>query len=184
MDLPSRWKCPGPNDLQKHLGAFTHWTLCGGHSLDLILGRKIRDHADIDIGVFRSDLTGCLNVFAKEQVFLCTPSGSDTRVPWTGGMVDPAVHDIWICDPDREHWLFQIMIFDDDTGHVFYRRDRRISWPKGSHSIPLGHLRVLNPLITFLYKANKPKIEDKEVTDLIALIEFAVDSRGLAPGYR
>ena len=37
----------------------------------------------------------------------------------------------------------------------------------------MDKVRVLNPLITFLYKTNKPKIAEKEVTDIMALIEAA-----------
>jgi hypothetical protein len=31
----------------------------------------------------------------------------------------------------------------------------------------MGDVRVLNPLITFLYKTNKTKIDEKEVTDIM-----------------
>jgi hypothetical protein len=63
------------------------------------------------------------------------------------------------------------MVFDDDTDRVYYRRDRRISWSKKSHAIKVDGIRVLNPLITFLFKANKPALEDKEIHDIVQLIE-------------
>ena len=31
------------------------WSLCGGWAVDAWLGRQTRDHADIDIAVFRDD---------------------------------------------------------------------------------------------------------------------------------
>jgi hypothetical protein len=62
------------------------------------------------------------------------------------------------------------MVFDDEGEKVIYRRDRRIWWSKDSHSLKIGDVRALNPLITFLYKANKTKMEEKEVTDIMALI--------------
>jgi hypothetical protein len=56
---------------------------------------------------------------------------------------------------------------------VIYRRDRRIRWHKRHHAIPVGGLRVLNPFVTFLFKANKAVMADKEVHDLIKLVETA-----------
>jgi len=173
MRMPSDWRPVALQELQRHLGGFTDWTLCGGCSLDLILGRQIRPHLDIDIGVFRSQLTACLRSIGKEQIFLCSPPGRQTA--WDGAAVNAAVHDIWVSDPLQEHWLLQIMVFDDEGEKVIYRRDRRICWSKKSHSFQIGDVRVLNPLITFLYKTNKTKIDEKEVTDIMALIEAASD---------
>jgi len=126
---------------------------------------------DIDIGVFRSQLTSCLRSIGKEQIFLCTAPGTQTA--WDGSAVNAAVHDIWVSDTLQEHWLLQIMVFDDEDEKVIYRRDRRIFWSKKSHSLNIGDVRVLNPLITFLYKTNKTKIDEKEITDIMALIEAA-----------
>ena len=65
------------------------------------------------------------------------------------------------------------MVFEDEGEKVIYRRDRRICWSKESHSFKIGDVRVLNPLITFLYKANKTKMNEKEVMDIMALIATA-----------
>ena len=175
MNVPIEWKPAAIHELQRHLGGFTDWTLCGGCSLDLIVGRKTRSHTDIDVGVFRSQLVTCLHAIGKDQVFLCRPVGS--RVLWDGSAIDPGVHDIWISDRDRKRWLMQIMVFEDDGDRVFYRRDPRISWPKWSHSSSIDGLEVLNPLITFLYKANKLKMDEKDVMDIITCIEGAVTRR-------
>jgi hypothetical protein len=35
--------------------AATRWWICGGHALDLHLGRSWRTHDDIDVGVLRGD---------------------------------------------------------------------------------------------------------------------------------
>jgi hypothetical protein len=71
----------------------------------------------------------------------------------------------------REYWVLQIMVFDDDADRVYYRRDRRISWSKKSHTIEVDGIRVLNPFITVLFKLNKPVLEDKEIHDIMQLIE-------------
>jgi hypothetical protein len=65
------------------------------------------------------------------------------------------------------------MVFDDEGDRVIYGRVRRICRSKKHHSLQIDKVRVLNPLITFLYKTNKTKIDEKEVTDIMALIEAA-----------
>jgi hypothetical protein len=169
--MPREWKPIALRELQTNLGSFTSWVLCGGCSVDLVLGTQIRSHADVDIGVFRSEVLSCLHQIGKERVFLCSSPGVQT--PWNGKTVPVAVHDIWITDPLREHWSFQIMVFDDEGEKVVYRRDPRIRWLKASHSLTIGDIRVLNPLVTFLYKANNSKMEEKEIMDITALIEAA-----------
>ena len=163
------WKTCAPHELQSHLGAFTGWILCGGHSIDLLVGRHTRDHGDIDIGVFRSHLTGCLDAIGPGRVFLCS---SGAFIQWPGGDVDPAIHDIWISDPAQENWIFQIMVYDDHGDTVSFRRDERITWEKFSHSIQVGDIRILNPAITLLYKSNKPPLAGKEAADVATLIKF------------
>jgi hypothetical protein len=170
--LPASWKpCP-IHQLQTHLGDFTDWILCGGHSIDLFVGRHTRDHGDIDIGVFRSRLTGCLDAIGQGRVFLCS---AGAHIQWPGGEVDPAIHDIWISDPSHEYWIFQIMVYDDHDDTVSYRRDQRITWKKSSHSIQLGDIRILNPAITLLYKTNRPSLTGKEAADVATLIKFYVE---------
>jgi len=65
------------------------------------------------------------------------------------------------------------MVLDDEGEKVISCRDRRICWSKESHSLKIGDVRVLNPLITFLYKTNKTKMDEKEVMDIMALIAAA-----------
>jgi len=155
MRSPSRWKPVALQEVQQYIGVFKNWTLCGGYSLDLILCRQTRAHADIDIGVFRSEILDCLHSIGREQVFLCNPPRTQTA--WDGTAVEAAVHDIWISDPQREAWLFQIMVFDDEGERVFYRRDRRIFWTKDNHALEIGGVRVLNPFVTFSIRPTNPK---------------------------
>ena len=169
--LPSSWHPIEVETLQKELGNFDAWVLCGGHSVDQLVGRNTRPHGDTDIGVFRSQLLACLSNIKQDRVFLCAPS--KMHIPWSGGEIDLSIHDIWIADSKKQHWIFQIMVFDDDGEIVMYRRDPRITWTKKSHFILRNGIRILNPLVTFLYKSNKSKLEQKEVADIAVLIEMA-----------
>ncbi|MFN3766899.1 MAG: hypothetical protein ACK4TD_00885 [Ectopseudomonas guguanensis] len=165
---PQQWSPLSTPQLQRHLGDFNEWVLCGGNSVDEWLGRTTRTHADTDIGVFRSQLENCLSRFDRRQVFLCDPPGHHRQ--WDGKQVAIGVHDIWISDYEGDNWLLQIMVFDDEGDEVFYRRDPRIRWPKHCHGISVNQVRLLNPLITLLYKANRKTLEAKDAMDIGNLI--------------
>jgi hypothetical protein len=165
-----KWRAVCVEEIPGILGNFEGWCVCGGHSVDLIAGRKTRRHGDIDIGVLRSDLSDCLDRIRPEQVFLCNPLRA-----WDGKPVPPEVHDIWIADRDGQYWILQIMIFEDEGQHVVYRRDPRISWSKNSHTIRVGDVRILNPAITQLFKCNQLEMQDKDARDVCILIEEAAN---------
>lgn len=166
-NFPTEWRPLPVEVLTAELAGFDDWVLCGGHSVVRITGRDDRPHGDVDIGVFRSQLTDCLRVLDRARVWLCRDHAHHA---WDGGEVPPEVHDIWITGGDCRYWVMQIMVFDDEGDRVIYRRDRRISWSKLHHAVVIDGMKVLNPLITFLFKANKPQMEDKEVHDLMRLI--------------
>ena len=140
------WKPLDVKSIQSHLGDFHAWCLCSGQSLDWILGRITRKHGDTDIGVFRSEVNACLHAIGNDRIFLCDPPG--TLTPWDGRDVPDGVHDIFVADPSRQHWIIQVMVFDDEDDYVAYRRDTRIRWPKKHHIVTVRGIPVLNPLET------------------------------------
>jgi len=163
------WRPLEVEGIQENLGSFRAWCLCGGQSLDWLLGRATREHGDTDIGVFRSDLRSCLEAIGASRVFLCDPTGRLT--PWDGSEVPDRVHDIWVTDPPGQHWILQVMVYDDVDDCVVYRRDPRIRWNKSSHAITIRGVRVVNPLVTLLFKMNKAELQEKDSQDIQVLIE-------------
>lgn len=165
--LPTGWRPLSVGTLKRELAGFDDWVLCGGWSVVRITGADTRTHGDIDIGIYRSKLEACLAGLGRGRVFLCRDGRHHA---WDGVEIPADVHDIWVTDLDGRYWVLQVMVFDDDGDRVIYRRDRRISWSKRHHSVEVDGLKVLNPLITFLFKANQAQMEDKEAHDLMRLI--------------
>jgi hypothetical protein len=165
----TNWKPCEVEAIQSHLGTFDAWCLCGGQSLDWMLGRTTRVHGDTDIGVFRSDLSRCLEAIGLSRVYLCDPPGN--FAPWDGADVLSRVNNIWVTDPGGEYWALQVMVYDDTEDHVVYRRDPRIRWNKTAHFITVRGIRILNPVVTLLFKLNKPELEGKDCQDMHVLIE-------------
>jgi GrpB-like predicted nucleotidyltransferase (UPF0157 family) len=166
------WRPLAIEQIQENLGEFRDWCLCGGLSLDVFLGRITRSHGDTDIGVFRSDTTTCLQAISVGRVYLCLPSVGLT--PWDGGEVPEEVHDIWITDPCGSHWVLQIMVYDDIGDMVIFRRSPEITWSKSAHTMCTGGIRILNPLVTLLFKATSSRLEAKDTEDIGRLIEGSV----------
>ena len=121
--LPAEWNPVAVGNLQKELGSFRNWTLCGGYSVDQWAGRNTRPHGDIDVGVFRSELRECLGAIGRGRVYLCSPTGTHTA--WEGGDVHESIHDIWITNATGKYWTLQIMVFDDDGDRVIGRASCR-----------------------------------------------------------
>ncbi len=172
MDKPpalDKWDPIAEEDIQSALGSFTAWCLCGGKSLDRLLDRETRRHGDTDIGVFRSDLMHCLPAIDGRDIFMCDPPGHLVR--WQGQAVADHVYDIWITDAQAESWSLQILVYDDDSQYVYYKRDGRIKWPKAIHALPIGSLRVLNPMVTFLYKVGAKAYLDMDIHDMQVLMQ-------------
>lgn len=165
--LPTKWRPLPVERLKGELAGFDDWVLCGGYAVARLTGRDARPHGDVDIGVFRSQLEACLTVLGRGRVFLCRDGRHHA---WDGAGIPAGVHDIRVTDLEGRYWVLQVMVFDDEGDRVIYRRDRRISWSKRHHAVEVDGLKVLNPLVTFLFKANKVQMEAKEAHDLMRLI--------------
>ncbi|MGB3789515.1 MAG: hypothetical protein WA949_16010 [Phormidesmis sp.] len=173
---PDRWHLLNIEDIQSVLGSFRSWVLCGGCSIDWLLNKSTRQHGDTDIGVFRSDLQACLETIGTSRVYLCDPPGH--LKPWDSAEVTTLVHDIWVTDATHSHWVLQIMVYDDDDNErVVYRRDDRITWSKSQHDIVVRGVRILNPVITLLFKLHRSKLEEKDCIDVRSLIEAVAVGR-------
>jgi len=164
-----RWQPCAVGEVQSILGDFTKWYLCGGESLDLLVGRRTREHADIDIGVYRSDLVECLSSI-RGVVYLCDPPGEAQR--WDGQPIENHVNDIWIAAPDESSWLLQILIYTDHEDTVVFKCDETMKWSKVDHTIEVDGISILNPAITLLYKASRGSLEAKDAIDISTIIEW------------
>lgn len=165
---PTEWRPLNKEELSEELAGVDGWFLCGGLSVALFCGSDTRAHGDIDIGVYRSELMKLLSRLERHRVFICC---GHSHSPWDGGAVSDEVHHIWISCPSHQAWTYQIMIYDEADDTVFYRRDPRLSWPKVAHTICCNGVRILNPLVTLLYKTHKQQLRDKDVHDVSELIQ-------------
>ncbi|PCJ56293.1 MAG: hypothetical protein COA79_19180 [Planctomycetota bacterium] len=168
--IPTNWKPIDISEIQSNLKDFKKWALAGGHSIDWFLNKNTREHADIDIGVFREDLFDCLTAIGRKRVYLCSPPGS--HLLWDGGDIRNSVYDIWVTSESMEQWAFQIVVYDKNGSVVTYKRDNRIKWSTKNHILSIRGLNIINPQITILYKLNRQKLEDKDCLDISNLLNY------------
>ena len=100
------------------------WWISGGYAIELFVGRRLRKHGDLDIGILKRD-----QLVIREHLGswdLQAASGG-TLQPWRiGERLAEDVNDVW-CRPDqRKPWMLQLHLNDSSENMWEFRRDRRV----------------------------------------------------------
>jgi hypothetical protein len=145
-------------------GSGVRWWIAGGWSLDLLVGRQTRRHADIDVTVLRADVGAVRAHFANWDLHVADPPGTGRLRPWrVGEELAPDLHDVWCRRTPGEPWRFQLMIDDAEDEVWVYRRHARVRRPvaslRGRASSP--DMPVLSPEIQLLYKSKGRREKDE-----------------------
>ncbi len=148
------------------------WWIAGGWAIDLHLGRRTRQHDDIDVLVLRPHLARLREQLAGWDVHAAGPPG--TLRPWPVGEELPrGVHDIWCRPTSTADWRLQLMVDDlvDDLVDAgaggeqewVYRRDARVrrAWRTLSGPASTAQWAVLAPEVQLLYKSAGPRAKDE-----------------------
>jgi len=129
------------------------WWVAGGWAIDLFLGRKTREHADLDIAILRADQPALARLLAGWDVQVAT---GGVLTPWRpGDWLEGGVrHQFWARLGPTEPWAIEILLEEGDRDRWTYRRDDRISLP-----LPLfgaasaSGVPCVAPEVALLYKA-------------------------------
>ncbi len=162
------WEHLSPADAAAAMAGFAGpWWVAGGFAIEAFLGRVIREHGDIDIGVLRRDHVGLQSQLSGWDLHCADPPG--TLRPWrTAEQLEVPIHDIWVRRTGGEPWRFQLMLDDSDGMDWIYRRDNRIRRPLETLTFEAGGVRYLAPEVQLLYKA--PGRRPKDQSDFEAAI--------------
>ena len=150
------------------------WWVCGGHALELYVGRTWRAHDDTDIGVLRGDLPRLRTVFvhwdiqvASEGV-LSSWDGHEPRLDWRE-------NNLWCRRGPRAPWSLDVTVGDGDTVHWIYRRDPSVQVP-WAEALLYTHdgIPYLAPELQLLFKSSRPRPKDTiDATEVIPLLDAA-----------
>ncbi len=166
LDLDLEWWEPWtPAEVAERLrGADVRWYVLGGWALDLFLGRRTREHEDIEVGVPRDQFPAIQAALDDLELVvvgdghawpLTDESLRAHRQTWAREPGGP-----WRLDIIREHW---------DGDDWLYRRDDRIRRPAASTLAETSDaIPFLQPDIVLLFKAKAPRAKDD--ADLAAVL--------------
>jgi hypothetical protein len=171
------WEPAPPHEVVAIFAGFIGpWWIAGGYAIELAVGHRIRDHADIDVVVLRSDQLFVQQVLVGWDLFAADPPG--TLRPWRPLETLPAsVQDVWCRPNPASPWRIQVMLDEAEGGEWIFRRD-----PVVHRNLALigavtdDGIPYLAPEIQLLYKAERARLKDE--TDFVAVLPF------LAPAQR
>ena len=151
------------------------WCVAGGWALDLFLGRATREHADVELAVFRRDQARLHDHF-EGWTFKIAVDGR--RELWErGARLELPLHEIHASSPDEPPRTIEVLLNEGDEAQWRFRRDPEIALPldRAIVSTAFG-ADVLSPEIVLLFKAKAPRAKD-EADFLAAVPQLAASSK-------
>lgn len=148
------------------------WWLAGGRGLEAHLDQSWRAHADIDIGVCRSDASRLHEILDGWDIHV---AAAGTLTAWNGGPLDPdaSENNLWCRPTPTSPWMIDILLGDGDDNDWIFRRDPAIRrrWDDAVLATSDG-TPYLAPELQLLFKSwnVRPK-DDLDAATVIPLLE-------------
>lgn len=139
------------------------WFVAGGWALDFWRNRQTRFHSDLEVSVFRCDLSELYDLIKDRRPLAIFP-GPDLR-PWTGEALPDEVHQLRIAPVDTSAGAveFDFFLNPNEGDYWVSRRDPRLTLPLHEVSRPSrGGTPVLAPEVVLLFKAKHLRPKDLE----------------------
>ena len=159
---------PSPAPLPPAVAAVAHalralpvpWAVAGGCAIDLASGRVTRQHADVDVAVFREDQAALRDALPGWRVEVVRDG---VLTPWAAGerLVLP-VHELHARSaPGAPGPALELLLNERDGGDWVYRRDPAVRRPLARAIVrSASGVPVLAPEIVLLYKSKAPRSAD------------------------
>ena len=179
-------------DLIYQLNAFMagiglDYALCGGHAIDLYLGKKTRPHKDLDVAVYREDRDKIIQYMLNENWDIYEPCGAGFLHKINDISSQKYVKDnIWcvksynqnykfteyekdmytVCFNNSEQTELDYIEFLFNTradGNFLYRRNHNIKMSLENAILKINAVPCLAPEIVLLYKSTAPDNADYQL---------------------
>lgn len=132
------------------------WFVCGGWAIDLFVGRKTRDHQDIEIGIFRNDQQSLLKLsdWSWEYIQHAQPR------EWRGTPLELPIHELHGISQSTNLSL-EVLLNERDDANWIYRRNTRVTLPlTEAVRVTASGIKYLAPEVVLLYKTKEPRAKD------------------------
>jgi hypothetical protein len=136
------------------------WWIAAGWALDLNLGRKTREHSDVDVLVLRSDQLAIQDHLAGWDIQIADGGRLE---PWAAGLtIEPPRSGFWARSEPDGPWEIQFLLAEHSGDTWFYRRDPSIAMPLGDIEARSEQgVPYLRPEIVLLYKSRHRRERDE-----------------------
>jgi hypothetical protein len=136
------------------------WWVVAGWAIELHVGRRLREHSDVDILVLRDQQAAIRSQLAGWDVRIAHGGRLE---PWPEGMyVELPRAGLWARSDPQGPWQLQFLLAERDGDMWWYRRDPRIRLPveeiglRSANGIP-----YLRPELALLFKSKEPRERDQ-----------------------
>lgn len=150
-------------------GMSIDWGIAGGWALDIHLGRKTRNHSDIDIVVFRADQQVIYQRLKNDWTLYKAKDGKLSL--WSADEYLDAVNSVWVSRDSQSPWAFEIMFMDNEQDNWVYRREKTVQEARVElFSTDENNVPYLNPAVQLLYKGGVEQIREKDSQDFLSVL--------------
>ena len=152
------------------------WAVAGGWAIDLRLGYQTREHADVDIAIWRADQHKLRSALLRDWMLEVADNG--TLRPWNPNeWLSLPIHEIHAHPVSgAQSAAFEFLLNErDDTAWV-YRRDPGIRRDRDLAILVRDTISFLAPEIVLLYKSKRPRPTD-EADFRVALPALTTEQR-------
>lgn len=156
-DHPVHWEPLTPARAAQLLDAAEMpWWIAGGWAIDLFLGRRSRDHTDMDIAIARSSQREMASALDGWDIHVAA-DGALTR--WTVGdwLEGGSRHQFWARPDPTARWTLELLLEEGDREHWRYRRHPGVTlpWTRFGMRTAAG-IPFTAPEVALLYKSRDP----------------------------
>lgn len=153
------WEPWSPLEVRERLRALAEpWFVAGGWAIDLAVGRRTRDHGDIEIAMSASSLETLRRALPEHELVVVG-----------GGLARPATeealrahHQTWVRDPESGRWRLDVLREPWEGDTWVFRRDPRIRLPLAcAYTLGDEGVPYLRPEIVLLFKAGTAGEKDE-----------------------
>jgi aminoglycoside-2''-adenylyltransferase len=155
------WATVRPDQVHEILAGFDRpWWVAGGWAIDAFAGTS-RAHEDVDVSIFRSDISLLRDAVADR--FHMWSAGSDGLRPLDGRnpAPHPAADQVWIREHALAPWLIDVVLNADVRGNWLSRRDPLFVRPLDEVTWLADGIRYLLPELVLTFKARLARPKDE-----------------------
>ena len=150
------------------------WWVAGGWALDLLLGRKTRPHADLELSVLAADQWALFEHLRGWDLRLAAPGARLAR--WAGSRIQPPFHQVWARrGPGRpstaeefaaDPTMLGFLLEEGSTDRWVFRRCPRVTRPlRQLGRASADGVPFVAPEVALLLKAKAPRFKDRRDFD-------------------